>query len=125
MRETAPTEEEAWTAASTMAKAAAFYGLQDAVRKRRASSLNSGAWAGALIEAHTDGVYKFVSNERWEKVQLHVSNLEKWFKQDQIDRKALEHTRGYLVYVTLTYGSMTPYLKGIHLTLESWRLDRD
>ncbi|KAL7570483.1 hypothetical protein ACA910_004265 [Epithemia clementina (nom. ined.)] len=37
----------------------------------------------------------------------------------------MERVRGFLVYVTLTYGSVSPYLKGLHLTLESWRVDWD
>ncbi|KAL7570936.1 hypothetical protein ACA910_002568 [Epithemia clementina (nom. ined.)] len=42
-----------------------------------------------------------------------------------IDRKALERICGFLVYVSLTYGMMVPYLKGLHLTLQSWHPDRD
>ncbi|KAL7570893.1 hypothetical protein ACA910_018953 [Epithemia clementina (nom. ined.)] len=38
LRETAPTEQEAWKAASRMAKTAAYFGLQDAARKRRPPS---------------------------------------------------------------------------------------
>ena len=34
-------------------------------------------------------------------------------------------TPGFLLYVTRTYPSMVPYLKGIHLTLDSWRPQRD
>ena len=29
------------------------------------------------------------------------------------------------MYVSLTFDVMVPYLKGIHLTMESWRDDRD
>jgi hypothetical protein len=39
--------------------------------------------------------------------------------------KTLERQRGFLVYVTHTYPSLVPYLKGIHLTLDSWRPWRD
>ncbi|KAL7565579.1 hypothetical protein ACA910_014291 [Epithemia clementina (nom. ined.)] len=66
-----------------------------------------------------------VSEERLEKLKSHMDLLEKWSKQDLINRKALERTRGLLVYVILTYGLMTPYLKGLGLTSESWREDRD
>ena len=30
-----------------------------------------------------------------------------------------------MVYVSKTYGDMKPYLKGVHLILESWRPYRD
>jgi len=39
--------------------------------------------------------------------------------------KTLEKQRGFLVYVARTYPSLVPYLKGIHLTLDSWRGGRD
>ena len=52
--------------------------------------------------------------------------LHSWASTDDpIDRKELEKIRGFLVYVSLTYKALVPYLKGIHLTLESWRPDRD
>ncbi|KAL7571152.1 hypothetical protein ACA910_014754 [Epithemia clementina (nom. ined.)] len=109
-----------------MANAAAYYGLQDAARKRRPPSQMPGAWAGALIAAEAAGIYKVVSQERWQKLKGHIKNLcKEWAWQPSTDRKALECTRGFLVYITLTYGVMMPYLKGLHLTLESWHPDRD
>jgi hypothetical protein len=36
----------------------------------------------------------------------------------------LEWIRGFLVYVTRTYTTLVPYLKGVHLTLDSWRANR-
>jgi len=41
------------------------------------------------------------------------------------NHKDLEQKRGFLVYITRTYPSLTPFLKGIHLTLDSWRAGRD
>ena len=127
LRETAPSEEEAWLAASRMAKGASFFGLQDAARKRREPSKSPGAWAGAIVEMEKDGrVYKTVAQDRWNKTKAHVKKLSEWAKSpDRINRKELERIRGFLVYVSLTCDIMVPYLKGIHLTLESWRQDRD
>ena len=42
-----------------------------------------------------------------------------------INYKKLESARGFLVYVAGTFKAMIPYLKGIHLTLDSWREHRD
>ncbi|KAL7568702.1 hypothetical protein ACA910_021697 [Epithemia clementina (nom. ined.)] len=75
LRETASTESEAWEAASRLAKTASFCGLQDAARKRRSPSRTPGAWAGALISSEDDGVYKMVSEERWEKLKNHIDLL--------------------------------------------------
>ena len=126
LRETAPTQEEAWLAASTMAKGSAHFGLQDAARKRRPPSRSPGAWAGAVVETTDDAIYKTVSQERWDKTRNHIASLREWSKSEkEIDRKEQEKIRGFLVYVSLTYQSLVPYLKGVHLTLESWRPDRD
>ena len=129
LRETAATEEEAWLASSKVAKTAAYHGCQDAARKRRPPRLLPGAWAGAVIEATPDAVYKRVSQDRWEKTRAKVGQIRTWLGSSgdppSLPRKDLERARGFLVYVALTYTTMTPYLRGIHLTLESWRPDRD
>jgi hypothetical protein len=46
-------------------------------------------------------------------------------ESDTIDFKPLESYRGFLIYISRTYPAITPYLKGIHLTLDSWRPWRD
>ena len=42
-----------------------------------------------------------------------------------MNHKQLERDRGFLIYLSRTYRSMCPYLKGIHQTLDSWRKVRD
>mmetsp|Transcript_13380 Transcript_13380/g.19133 ORF Transcript_13380/g.19133 Transcript_13380/m.19133 type:complete len:439 (-) Transcript_13380:1232-2548(-) len=42
-----------------------------------------------------------------------------------MNHKKGEATRGFLVYVSRTYRAMVPYLKGLHLSLDSWRPGRD
>ncbi|KAL7565761.1 hypothetical protein ACA910_010200 [Epithemia clementina (nom. ined.)] len=111
MRETGPTEQDEWEAASRIAKAAAYYGLQDAARKRRPPSQRPGAWAGALIISSPDGVFKLVSEERWSKVKACINkNIREWAKETTVERKALEGVHGFLVYVSLTHNAMVPYL---------------
>ena len=43
----------------------------------------------------------------------------------ELNFKRLRSDRGFLVYVTQAYPAMKPYLKGFHLSLESWRQGRD
>jgi hypothetical protein len=43
----------------------------------------------------------------------------------EFSHKQLLSNRGFLIYVANTYPAMIPYLKGIHLTIEYWRDDRD
>ena len=38
-----------------------------------------------------------------------------------MDRSKIEWIRGFLVYVAREYRDMNLYLKGLHLTLDSWR----
>ena len=42
-----------------------------------------------------------------------------------MSRERIEYIRGFFVYVSITYRYMTPYLKGVNLTLESCRPYRD
>ena len=48
-------------------------------------------------------------------------------KGDHLNHKKLEQVKGFLVYVSITYPFMTPYLKGICLTLKQCRggIDED
>lgn len=87
------------------------------------------------VDSKHVGVY--IDQTKWTKTKEHI----RWIK-DQImacdkitevkvekdygvDRKELERRRGFLVYVSRTYPAMTPYLKGIHQTLDGWREGRD
>jgi hypothetical protein len=126
-RETAPTAEMAWLASSQVAKTCSWLGLQDAARKRRPPSREPGAWAGSVVHASKTEVTKLVSQERWDKTRRWVRWLDDYAKDPGIDipHKELESCRGFLVYVTRTYGAMVPYLKGVHHTLDSWRPGRD
>jgi hypothetical protein len=132
-RSSAATEELAWQAGSRFAKTASFLGLQDTPRKRRAPSQHPGAWSGSCVETTDTEVLVSVSQERWDKTRTKVAwivtELRARLMDEKgrctVDRKLLESVRGFLVYVSMTYPSMVPYLKGIHLTLETWRPNRD
>jgi len=113
-----------WAAASRFSKVMARLGIQDAARKRTEPSTTPGPWAGSV--AHTqNGVELLVSVAKWEKTRVLVEELHALTQVDQVDRKRLEQVRGYLIYVSRTYRWMVPYLKGLHLTIDSWREDRD
>jgi hypothetical protein len=64
-----------------------------------------------------------ISEERWIKAK----NMIKWISETcegasgVIDFKTLESYSGFLIYICRTYPAINPYLKGIHLTLDSWR----
>ena len=56
-------------------------------------------------------------------------HLANWYPEDYVRLGSpfstlLEIIRGFLIYITRTYVQMKPYLKGLHMTIDSWRLDR-
>ena len=144
VRVTGPDEEITWKASSQVAKCCSWLGLQDAARKRRQPSQSPGAWAGSIIST-TPVLTKSVTQERWDKTRKRIRWIAKELgmkeagplenvpdtdfkgnrKAGTIPHKQLEQYRGFLVYVSQTFEAMVPYLKGIHLTLDSWRDNRD
>jgi hypothetical protein len=104
-----------------------YLGSQDASRKRVPPSQRAGAWAGSVC--HTDGnkVTVLCTQDKWDKAKDYVRSLLSQLDngETRFNHKDLERIRGFLVYVVRTYPSLNPYLKGIHLTLDSWRPQRD
>ena len=80
-----------------------------------------------VVNAGAEGLYVTCSQEKWNKGKAYVNELQcaivsnGW---DTLDRKELERKRGFLVHMSRTFSYMTPYLKGLHLTLETFRPDR-
>jgi hypothetical protein len=144
-RITGSSQELVWNAGSRVAKLCCFYGLQDAPRKLREPSQEPGAWAGSVVATLGGTVTKFVTKERWQKTQGCIRWLAKkigilgdqWsglIPEDEDSKEApagslpfkqSERIRGFLIYVSRTYKAMVPYLKGLHLTLDAWRPNRD
>ena len=137
VRITGPSEDEIWKAIRRFSSMISYLGIQDAARKRRPPTTRPGAWAGSMVYVDSKHVGVYIDQTKWTKTKEHI----RWIK-DQImacdriietklphnygiDRKELERRRGFLVYVSRTYPAMTPYLKGIHQTLDGWREGRD
>ena len=103
-----------------------YLGQQDAARKYRPPRQRPGPWCGTFVGIYDDSVWVYVSDAKWEKAKLFVSELQLLLlKGADLNHKFLERGRGFLVYFCRTYTSMTPFLKGLHLTLDSWREGRD
>ena len=118
-------EEECWQAARRVASICSYLGIQDASRKRRPPSQAPGAWAGSVVAVTPEGPGVSVSQEKWDKTRRYIAEMqEELAETGELKHKDLEKKRGFLVYVTRTYPAMVPYLKGIHLTLDSWRPNR-
>ena len=136
VRITASGEEGVWEAIRRISSVSGYLGIQDAARKRRPPSTHAGAWAGSMVYSEGGYVGTYVDQAKWDKTKTHLQ----WIKTQidecdvalnskstpkGINHKELERRRGFLVYVSMTYPAMVPYLKGIHQTLGSWRSNRD
>ena len=129
LRPTGESKVECTLATRAVSAGLGYLGIQDASRKRVGPSQNSGAWTGAIVVANeTDGVGVKVTMEKWNKTKLLLAEVkEEYLSCDgsRMNHKRLQRSRGYLMYVTTTYPSMVPYMKGFHLTLDGWRPHRD
>jgi hypothetical protein len=92
---------------------------------------DGGLWAGTFVHTINGRVSVMVNKKRWIKTRMNIWRLVDELSRDQedggprsrqgVDHRALESDRGFLIYVSQTYPSMVPYLKGIHMNMDSWR----
>ena len=59
------------------------------------------------------------------KTRILVLELETLMREERLTHKRLECIRGVLIYVDRNLKLMTPYLKGLNLTIYGWREGRD
>jgi hypothetical protein len=92
----------------------------------RPPSQQPGAWAGTYALIFEGGVGITCGPDKWAKAkQLLQSLQEELASTPQLNHKGLEQKRGFFVHLQRTYPCITPFLKGMHLTLDSWRPGRD
>ena len=107
----------------------AYLGLQDALQKVRHNdgTTTPGSWAGVNVcMERNEGVVVMSSQDKWDRMKVICAH---WLDvvsggQKELDFKQLRSDRGFMVYVTQAYPGMKPYLKGFHLSLETWRGNR-
>jgi hypothetical protein len=112
-RTTAPTVDKAWLAGSQWAKRCSYLGIQDASWKRREASKKGGAWVGGVAHCDEQGVWKLITQERWDKTKSKLATLDEVLKNvedpntpaKELDRKLLERIRGFL----FTWPKHTPW----------------
>lgn len=64
--------------------------------------------------------------DKWDKAKRLLSALQQDVRfNTTIDRKMLESIRGFFIHLQRTYPAITPFLKGLHLTIDGWREGRD
>jgi hypothetical protein len=102
--------------------------------------MTAGDWDGTVIHTHMGQVCVKITQERWDKTRKMVRDIWQEYSNRQtelpvevlgedsaggLNNNQLERRRGFLVYVAQAFPSLVPYLKGIHLTLDSWRSGRN
>jgi hypothetical protein len=87
-----------------------------------------GAWAGAVFKTMANEVLQSISQDKWDKAKFQLLELTLVFASSVSPMflyKRLEEIRGFLCHVSMTFELVTPYLKGLHLTLASHHAGRD
>lgn len=119
--------EATWQAMRVIAARLNYLGIQEAPRKRRSPlKTGSGAWTGALQRVYEALIAALTSQEKWDKGKRIIRGLLEQVRGGLgLVLKALLKDRGFLVHLSMTYPILAPYLKGLHLTVDSWRDGRD
>jgi len=111
-----------WHLAHTISSRYTYLGLQIATRKMRPPSQQPGAWAGVLAVTGSSGISLQCSQEKWDKAKRFLEEIrDELAGQSTIAYKPLEQKRGFFIHLMRTYPCITPFLKGMHMTLDSWR----
>ena len=81
-----------------------------------------GAWAGTTFKIILEAIYKTVSQAKWDKGKLFISSLVDKNTDPRapprLNHKDLESKRGFIVHLSMTFPSIVPFLKGLHLTID-------
>ena len=121
--------EHEWLVGMQMAKRIQYLGSQNAARKVRPPVKKPGVWAGAIFDtSDPNKITMTVSQEKWTKGKEMVeATYQEWktSTDGRLEFKTMEKRRGFLVHLMMTFKFIMPFLKGWHLTLDSWRPSRD
>ena len=71
-------------------------------------------------------VYKFLSQKKWDKLQLHLDWISDHLQCGQgMDHQSFASKVGYLLHVVDTYDFARPYLQGLFLSYYAHLNNRD
>lgn len=131
VRITGYSKSNCWKVYHQFASRMQYLGMQNAPRKfRPPSQTNAGAWTGTIFRIGSSHITKSVSQEKWDKGREITGRRLRELKSTTdsrpfLDRRSLEKETGFLNHLSMTFETMIPYLKGLYLTLNSWREGRD
>jgi hypothetical protein len=68
---------------------------------------------------------KFLSQIKWDRLKNDIRYVKDYAAKNKTpSRKEILSIRGFMVYASVNYDFMPPYLKVIHLSIEVWRPTR-
>ena len=116
-----PTENLCWEPYIRWGLKCLWLGIQEDSRNVQPPSQALWPWAGTSTNTEV-GVHGLVSQERRDTTQWLIEELEGMEREGRYGmyRASMESIRSFLVCVSRTYREITPYLKGVHLTMYSW-----
>ena len=110
-----------WRAGRAYGAGSSRRGVQDASRKRTSPLKTPGPWAGTVTHTTKGKVVGMVSQEKWDRTKRMIAELQLLLSKGPMPLQRLLEIRGFLIYVVRTYTWLNPpYMKGIHLTIDSW-----
>ena len=121
-------ERKAWAAAHQVATREAHIGIQCVAQKQRPPSQNAESWAGSIVCTNDTDIGILVSKDIWANMKSIVLMLQaQVLENPEVDLCAhsLISEIGTLGYGTQSYNPLTAYLKGLNITIDGWRPDRD
>ena len=75
-----------------------------------------------ILRTSNGQVSKAVTQGKWDRAKTMLIRIEnEWSEYGDLEFKQLESKRGFLIHLAMTYRCINPFLKGFHLTLDSWR----
>ena len=109
-----------WRAALTYSSGCSRQGVQDALRKRTLPTECPGPWAVTVTGTKGGSLVGMVSQEKWDKTKGLLKELTGMLTDGPLPLQRMLEIRGFLMYVVRIYPWLNPYMKGMHLTIDSW-----
>ncbi len=81
-----------------------------------------GPWAGTVTRTKEGGLLVgMVSQEKWDKTKGLLKEPTDMLADGPLPLQRLLEIWGFLMYAVRTYPWLNPYMKGMHLTIDSWQ----
>ena len=109
-----------WRAARAYESGCSRRGIQNTPRKQTSPTESPGPWAG-IVTPHRLRASGGVSQEKWDKTKCLLEELKEMVTKGPLPLQRMLEIRGFFMYVVSTYTWLNPYMKGMHLTVDSWQ----